>query len=1145
MSENQNNFELNKEELKEIKIEEVERLLALIWENKDVFDYYNFSSLDWDSYSAELYEIEIMDKLKEIESKKEFVEELLSEVRKARWEDIIDNIWNSWASWLSAAIDLFNSFRWKDEIIESFKQNKNHIKNPTLQKYLDYESQRLKSWWEVNDWTFLLMTYIENNLKWMTSSIWESEWLISSFKRNIHNKTQEEYIENILWTNKWYNDYFLQWYNHEVSNYIIKIDDFEAELKDWNKNILSENGVEYQENPNQINSKALWNYILYLSSKWQLNQETLINKLWLKKMWQLYEIWSWDNNSNMTYVARDLLKNEWVFDDINELLSIRDDIVWIWEDIERNNAYINDDNGLDIEYISRNPDIIYSITNTNKLHQVLDLLPEWEKIQLEKINPKIINQFTLDDRVVLWYYWIQEIKKETLDNAIWAIIYKMKNSWEEWNISNLLLRAAYLKVDKNIIKEKIEQYDITIPTNYNYINIYLNENKLYENSSLNLEAVDSVNNNIKFENLLQKYNNFENFEDATELTENLEQHEQVLLTEYILRNLDNPKTQNILVKLISLWYNWANWELIHIPTNNTEVANALVNYRGLNFFVILTNEARWNKEVVDNLLQKIKEESEWNKEEMMNSLKSYYNYINTSDINIFLKVYKFIDENAPWWWLEEMPYEVRIRFMTEKAKNTVANSLWKWLDSNIDADNTQIFLKLINLASHNKYNFQFQDQMREMDRSREQYNSNYERWVNIEEKQLRRESFVDWILEKIDNQNLLSNESEETRLKIIWELENLKSVSENWEIKREDLQKIYMMITSELFCNLEEAQREEKIEEFISLINDEFLSYNAEVIQEAVTNLWMAKMMPNISERIRLIEITDNKWEKKEVIDPESLTNYYREFSAENKDYQWDLKELFIEQNFNELNEEEKQEILYLIERLDLQAEAIDIKNNTDTYISYLRSWEKENFRDYLIDEIWEEEYSNQLKKPFIKNNSPLENNNSKINNYSTETWRVDFINSKWVNTRIELTTTEKQIVESSPEAIDNIINFYNLLNEVWLSKLWNIKDSIFNSIGNVEWIWFNVDWDYLNENEVKIFINKILKSIWIDEIPSILDINNFKWELMNVNNTQFWDSQATNFMYWETYIENLFIEKYYPRWSIHWLLTTNFEENI
>jgi hypothetical protein len=33
---------------------------------------------------------------------------------------------------------------------------------------------------------------------------------------------------------------------------------------------------------------------------------------------------------------------------------------------------------------------------------------------------------------------------------------------------------------------------------------------------------------------------------------------------------------------------------------------------------------------------------------MMSKLKDYYEYVDTSDINVFLNIYKFIDENAPW-----------------------------------------------------------------------------------------------------------------------------------------------------------------------------------------------------------------------------------------------------------------------------------------------------------------------------------------------------------------------------------------------------------------------------------------------------------------------------------------------------------------
>ena len=60
---------------------------------------------------------------------------------------------------------------------------------------------------------------------------------------------------------------------------------------------------------------------------------------------------------------------------------------------------------------------------------------------------------------------------------------------------------------------------------------------------------------------------------------------------------------------------------------------------------------------------------------------------------------------------------------------------------------------------------------------------------------------------------------------------------------------------------------------------------------------------------------------------------------------------------------------------------------------------------------------------------------------------------------------------------------------------MWNIKNDIFKAISNSVWIGFNIDSNYLNQNEVKIFLNSILKSIW----ESSIDINKSIWEFKNI----------------------------------------------
>lgn len=105
------------------------------------------------------------------------------------------------------------------------------------------------------------------------------------------NKFSEKAINKVLWKPEnyklseeaWFSNEYLHWYNNQEWNKIYKITDFENELK--TKDIKD------------INSKALANYFLYLQSKWNLNEEYLVNNfppkilMWL---WNLWDKW-WDD----------------------------------------------------------------------------------------------------------------------------------------------------------------------------------------------------------------------------------------------------------------------------------------------------------------------------------------------------------------------------------------------------------------------------------------------------------------------------------------------------------------------------------------------------------------------------------------------------------------------------------------------------------------------------------------------------------------------------------------------------------------------------------------------------------------------------------------------------------------------------------
>ena len=120
---------------------------------------------------------------------------------------------------------------------------------------------------------------------------------------DVTNQNQADLLSKIAikkaLDNDAYSKTYIQWYDNLEWNKIIKISDFEQELK--TKDIKD------------INSKALGNYFLYLKSKWNLNEEFLINNfppnflMWLGNLWENEWI-------EFSWITKDILLNNWLKD---------------------------------------------------------------------------------------------------------------------------------------------------------------------------------------------------------------------------------------------------------------------------------------------------------------------------------------------------------------------------------------------------------------------------------------------------------------------------------------------------------------------------------------------------------------------------------------------------------------------------------------------------------------------------------------------------------------------------------------------------------------------------------------------------------------------------------------------------------------
>ncbi len=228
--------------------------------------------------------------------------------------------------------------------IESLKKEFEDIKDlESYGDYLDRKSNEIKYWKIANYLDNIIKsssTYeISNNLESILDySLFLSDKIIKEIKniisilkidgltleaRNIMllnitnmiskevnlsfiNKLQEKLILKVL--NNWYKEYsrsHIQWFNGEKGwNYIKNISVFEWEIKE--KNI------------EDINSRELANYLMYLYEfkSWENKVEfskLLIKKIWKEKTNSLLKIWSENTDS----IAQNLLTHSWFWDIIN------------------------------------------------------------------------------------------------------------------------------------------------------------------------------------------------------------------------------------------------------------------------------------------------------------------------------------------------------------------------------------------------------------------------------------------------------------------------------------------------------------------------------------------------------------------------------------------------------------------------------------------------------------------------------------------------------------------------------------------------------------------------------------------------------------------------------------------------------------
>lgn len=213
---------------------------------------------------------------------------------------------------------------------------------------------------------------------------------------------------------------------------------------------------------------------------------------------------------------------------------------------------------------------------------------------------------------------------------------------------------------------------------------------------------------------------------------------------------------------------------------------------------------------------------------------------------------------------------------------------------------------------------------------------------------------------------------------------------------------------------------------------------------------------------------------------------------------------------------------------------SIFLKNITEEQVTEVitrtNAWE--SFGD-IVKDI--KKVNNKLNDKLISYENSLYTLEEKDYKYSWD-WDSFLIKIPGLE-EVTITGTEKNLTIWNPEATKDLINFYTTLKKVWLSNLWQYREQISNAIWSISGSNLNYS-DLLWENELKIFLNSILLSVWKKEIDKNKNIEEFTNLFKSENDFQVvWEwFKNDSIKKWSSNIEEIFFKKYilgYPNFQV------------
>ena len=126
---------------------------------------------------------------------------------------------------------------------------------------------------------------------------------------------------------------------------------------------------------------------------------------------------------------------------------------------------------------------------------------------------------------------------------------------------------------------------------------------------------------------------------------------------------------------------------------------------------------------------------------------------------------------------------------------------------------------------------------------------------------------------------------------------------------------------------------------------------------------------------------------------------------------------------------------------------------------------------------------------------------------------------------------------------MENIVNFYDVLEKTGLEELWDIRSEILTAMWSIN---IKADSNYLDENEVKLFLGRIIKSVWLGELPENSSLEDTVFKIIRINGWNAgWDIAEVN-THGESKIIKLFKDRFVERESIvNGFLFNEFKEAV